>query len=460
MKDSMKTRRRGVFVFLIVALPGCGQLEIYLRPEHSSFVAQPASPTKPDTHVLPMKDSKGELFEMKVTCFDKGGNASSSGVTSTGVEATQCLYFSVETKQMLDDFSRLSTDEDRRMLRNMFISYLLNVSDQNCSTFLNRAFANKASFDTGKSMFQDIMTGSSAAIANASPPAAAGLSLGNLLVGKSVDNINATFYFDKTFQAMAAAIDVERTNVLTDAGLLRPSDKTASSSPTSEANQNGNAQQPKSASQDTKGLPVGWRNAFRRPYDMYTMYDALADVRNYDDACSIRRGLARLQLLAQDLKGQAQNRLDLEATKNQANQATKDAEQAKKELDQSKKEADQAKKTAEEAKTAFEMIRKEADDVIASSQRKISELNNELAKQKLNGTAADQLRQKLKGTESELAVLKQKSAATNPPTPIKQNLPTQDVGKPAGAAPTVPAKAEPQSGQEGSKTVVPSTNKQ
>jgi hypothetical protein len=169
--------------------------------------------------------------------------------------------------------------------RNIYASFLLNLSDQNCSTFLGRAFANKSSFDTGRNIMQDVITGSTAAAANASPPAAAGLSLANLIIGKSVDNVNSTFYFEKTFQALAAAIGWQRELVLVDIEKMKT-----------------------------------------EQYDIRPIYDILAAVRKYDDACSIRVGLAKLQELAQEVK---QNKKDTIDAQNELTKKTADLETGK-----------------------------------------------------------------------------------------------------------------------------------
>jgi hypothetical protein len=218
MREITQVRQASLAAVLIAVLVGCAQFEVYLRPERTSYLAQPLDPKEQSIHLLPLRDDRDIPFGIVVTCLDRNGEIASSGTKTFEGNSAQCLYYSIEAKQLADSFARLprhSTGSARgeataEALRNAYLSYLLNVSDQNCSTFLNRAFANKASFDTGKSVFQDVVTGATAAIANASPHTSAGLGLTNLVLGKSVDNVNATFYFDKTFQAMAAAIDVER----------------------------------------------------------------------------------------------------------------------------------------------------------------------------------------------------------------------------------------------------------
>ncbi|USX24369.1 hypothetical protein NHH73_17255 [Oxalobacteraceae bacterium OTU3CINTB1] len=113
--------------------------------------------------------------------------------------------------------------------------------------------------DTSSHTFNDVLTGLSAASASAQPHAAAGLSLANLVIGKTVDNINSTYYFEKTFQALASSIQAER-----------------------------------------EERKEAIRKNLNQPIADFTMYDALALVHRYDNACSIRVGLEKLQGIAQE----------------------------------------------------------------------------------------------------------------------------------------------------------------
>jgi hypothetical protein len=146
-------------------------------------------------------------------------------------------------------------------VRDKAIAYLLGVSDSNCSNFLDRAFANKAGLDISKSLASDMATGVSALTAFNTPAISAGLGLTNLVVGKTVDNVNATFYFDKTFQAFEAAVITERTRIKSDI-INRQASRPVSS---------------------TDGSAV-----------QYGLFEAMTDIRTYDDACSMRVGLSKL----------------------------------------------------------------------------------------------------------------------------------------------------------------------
>jgi hypothetical protein len=242
----MKTRQFQIFMLslLFTLCTGCASTDKLLRPERTTFIPQTSQ----------VQTFKVAGMDVKMVCLEWDGK------TSTFSQETQCLYYSVDEQALFTQFGTdTAGDEALKLKRNALVSFLTNISDKNCSTFLGRSFANKSSFDTGKGVFQDVLTGSSAAAANAAPQTAAGLGLFNLLLGKSVDSINSTFYFEKTFQALAAAINTVRAEV----------------------------------------REQGDWNKRDASYSTLTIYDALAGLRKYDDACSIRVGLSKLQETAQ-----------------------------------------------------------------------------------------------------------------------------------------------------------------
>lgn len=122
--------------------------------------------------------------------------------------------------------------------------------------------------DLSKQLFGDLATGFSAITAFNTPGVSAALinSLGNLIVGKSVESFNTQYYFDKTFQALESAITAQRLDV---------SRKIIA----------------KQAKAKSKTDPVS-----------YGVVQALSNIRAYDDACSIKAGLARLVQLADQEK--------------------------------------------------------------------------------------------------------------------------------------------------------------
>jgi hypothetical protein len=168
----------------------------------------------------------------------------------------QCMYLSA-------DVTLLDSRDLQIQERNKIVRALITISDMNCSTFLHRAFANRAGLDYGKKFFQDLTTAISAGTASVSAPLSAAIDVANLVVGKGIDTFNATYYFDKSFQAMEAAIVAERAQrrAYITARLAKPD---------------------------------------------YLISDALGDIRVYDDACSFRAGLASLNNVAEAKKTDAE----------------------------------------------------------------------------------------------------------------------------------------------------------
>jgi hypothetical protein len=192
----------------------------------------------------------------------------------------ECLYVSADVTGLLQarDSGSDTTTRDRA------INFLISLSDMNCSNFLHRAFATKAGMDFSKGLFSDIATGVSAGVVHASPALAATLNVSNLVVGKGVDSFNATYYYDKTFQAMESAIQAERLRIRT----------------------------------QMLGKQAG---STKPPYDIL---QALSDVRAYDDACSIKAGLAQLVQLADSRKKEEQdNKLQVDISSDKASEVKK-----------------------------------------------------------------------------------------------------------------------------------------
>ncbi len=182
---------------------------------------------------------------------------------ANGVLTRECLYVSADAANLT---GTLKEEKLNVVVRDRTITFLTTLSDMNCSNFLQRAFANKAGLDYSKSFISDMATGVSAGTAHANPAVSAALSVSNLVVGKGVDTFNATYYYDKTFQAMESAILAERLRIRT--YII--------------------AKQAKSV--DVK-VPV-----------QYDIMQALGDIRAYDDACSIKAGLGQLVALADNKK--------------------------------------------------------------------------------------------------------------------------------------------------------------
>jgi hypothetical protein len=168
------------------------------------------------------------------------------GATENG----KCLYTSA-------DVSAVGAATVTVEVRNEIIGALVTISDTNCRQFLNRAFAQRSTGDFTKTFLQDIATALSAVTAHGSPALASTLSGTNLIVGKGYEAFDATFYVNKTFDAMETSIRAERTKRY--AKLI--------------------------ANQD-EGIAK------------YSLSQALNEVGEYDDACSIKTGLASLAAAA------------------------------------------------------------------------------------------------------------------------------------------------------------------
>lgn len=241
-----------IATFCAVAISGCAGTAQYLRSQPSAYYNEPASDI-----TLADKDLSA-LFHVKCMKAE-----SKDSLAPGNQQSPQCLYVSV-------DAAKVSSETVvTRSIRDKAIAYLISVSDANCSNFLDRAFANKAGLDVSKSLSSDLATGVSAATAFNTPAVSAGLGLANLVVGKTVDNINSPFYFDKTFQAFEAAVLTERARIKSEI----------------------------IARQATRPLISTNSSAVQ-----YGIFDALADMRTYDDACSMRAGLAKLIETASALK--------------------------------------------------------------------------------------------------------------------------------------------------------------
>lgn len=247
--------RKGIGVIVCFGvLVGCANTSEYMRSQPVTYF--PAS----EDFVVP-KELTG-LIEVRCMMQDTDTDA----VRATAKR--QCLYVSADVSKL----SSITENEDKT---NIAISYLTSLSDMNCTNFLQRTFATKASLDFSKNLISDMASAASAGTAFFSPAVSAALNVGDLVVGKGVESFNATYYFDKSFQAMEAAINAERTRIKT--FII--------------------ARQAKAAIPDS---PV--------PYDLAT---ALSDIRAYDDACSIKSGLSQLVQLA-DQSAQQENRQKVE----------------------------------------------------------------------------------------------------------------------------------------------------
>lgn len=257
-------------IALGLVLVGCADTADYLRSQPVTYF--PAN----ESNITVPGNLKGTvaLRCMKFKDIDDGKDGTPSaefGMPSEkkGNNSRECLYVSADTFKLsgsIDGLSGtvdgLSGTVDFAVRRDEMISFLMGLSDINCSNFLHRAFANKAGLDFANGLLSNITTGASAGAAFSSPVASAALSASNLVVGKGIDSFNSTYYYDKTFQAMESAIEAERIRIKTSVLAKQ-----------------------KLFSGDGKLVK-------------YSFGEAVSDVRKYDDACSIKAGLAQLIQIA------------------------------------------------------------------------------------------------------------------------------------------------------------------
>lgn len=239
----MHNSKGPILSVLSLLLTGCASTATYLSSQQSVYYKDSGAITLADTDL-------NDLFEPQCMKTMPQGPLTSGEAKET----PQCLYFAV-------DASKASTAKSiTRPVRDKAIAYLLNVSETNCANFLDRAFANKAGIDATKTLTQDISTGVGAIAAFSTPAVTATLGMANLVIGKTADNISSTFYFNQTFQAFEAAVITERARIKSEI-----------------------------ISKQAQRPPVSTDTVVQ-----YTLFDALADVRAYDAACSMRVGLAKL----------------------------------------------------------------------------------------------------------------------------------------------------------------------
>lgn len=246
-----------------VLLAGCGSTAEKLRSQPTVHLV-----ASPENAVIPMP-SKLEPY-VKLRCMA----LQDAWEKPPGPRSTQeCLYVAAEAPYLA-----VAPDD----LRDVSISFLVGLSDMNCSNFLHRAFANKAGLDFTKSFSSDLATGLSAGTAHVNPAVSAALSIGNLLIGKGVESFNATYYYEKTFQALKAVISANRQEI-------------------------------------RRQIFARQDRARTTPTVPYSMTEAIADLREYDDACSIMSGLDRLvQVANNEQASEAQKKRSVEVSANPA----------------------------------------------------------------------------------------------------------------------------------------------
>jgi len=247
-------------VLLSLFAISCADAAKHLRAQPAWFL-EPTS-AKPLLVSLPPIDKEGtpigeaaEIDNVAIKCVR---TPRSENVSPTeGAAISQCLYMSIDMRDVLKVPIRNAAE------RNRLVHLLVNVSDYNCSTFLMRAFAHKAGTEATRNTAKDVATAIAAGTARVAGAFSSGLGIVNLVGGTAIDNVNTSYYADKTFQVMAAAIGAERDKTRT--VLLNHSKVSVSLAD-------------------------------------YSFFEALEDVHEYDDSCSLRRGLESLAAAANNEK--------------------------------------------------------------------------------------------------------------------------------------------------------------
>lgn len=168
----------------------------------------------------------------------------------------------------------------------------MNISDGNCTTFLHRFYATKAGWDAAHGTGKDIATAIAAGTAKVASGFSGAIGLANLAGGTAIDNIDKSYYSEKTIQAITAAIKS-----------LRATSK--------------------------KRVMDG---AAREITD-YSYFEALNDLENFDNDCSLQRGIEQIAELANSASIDAEKKLDSDRTRN-VSELQKDLEAARKDRDE------------------------------------------------------------------------------------------------------------------------------
>jgi hypothetical protein len=247
--------RKNLALVAVVAilLSGCASSEKHLRSQPASFISD-FSPTQG-----PLKGL------VTLECLEVRTHAKPQRNKRIGEPEPECLYLTADITKLVD---RLPGDDsapkiaegfNNKQFRDSLLFLLLGISDYNCSNFLNRAYAVRSTLDASGKLTGDLASAISAGTVTVAPGVSAGLDAISLLATKSSQDFSTVFYFDKTFQALEAAVQAQR--------IKRKTQIIAN-----------------------KGRPD------------YSLMDAISDARFYDDACSIKMGLQELQNIAEDEK--------------------------------------------------------------------------------------------------------------------------------------------------------------
>ena len=240
----------------------------FIDPKIDKKLVIPLAPLDKDG--TPIRDAApDEKIEIQCVRTPRGENTAPTEST----DVSQCLYESIDMRDVLRVPIRNSAE------RNRMVHLLMNVSNDNCSTFLMRAFAQKAGNEATRNTLKDFATAVASGTARVAAVASANLGIASLFTTTAVDNVNNAYYGEKTFQVMAMAIGSERDKARTT--LFSHATPTATLAE-------------------------------------YPYFEALEDWHEYDDSCSLRRGLESLAAAANSQKTDSATALDRVRTPKQA----------------------------------------------------------------------------------------------------------------------------------------------
>lgn len=286
--------------------------------------------TSPSVREQPSRSGSGSASEkppassLEIKCVRSWnflkGQARDSGETGP---QDQCLYMSVDMHKLFEQPVR------NRAERNRLVFLLMNVSDANCSTYIHRFYASKASLDAARNTGKDIATAIAAGTAKVASGFSSAIGLANLAGGTAIDNVDKSFFSEKALQAITAAISS-----------LRATSK--------------------------KRL----LDASGKLLTEYSYFEALNDLEEFDQDCSLQRGVEQLAELANHASITAEAQLNSTRAAN--------VEELKKDLEAARRERDDAVKLRAEVQQQLSRAKDEAER--ASLQKQIETLTAQVQK--------------------------------------------------------------------------------
>jgi hypothetical protein len=243
-------------------------------------------------------------------------------------EPAQCIYMSADMQKVFEQPIR------NKQERNRVVFLLMNISDANCTTYLHRFYATRAGWDAAHGTGKDVAT----AIASGTAKVAGGLSsvvgLVNLAGGTAIDNIDKSYYSEKTIQAITAAI--------------------------------------KSLRASSKKLLL---DSSGKELSEYSYFQAINDLEDFDHSCSLQRGIEQIAELANNASLDAEKHLD-ELRNVNVTELKKDLEAARRERDvaiqvrgdvqeqlSKTKDDDERKALLDQIRTLTDQVQKSSDEV-------------------------------------------------------------------------------------------------